>query len=142
MGSQARSWARRVVVVGVLGALVSPALRNHDTFPLSTQPMYAGNQERVVGFAFAVGYDAQGTRRRLSLGAIARTDDALIAQSAVQNAIAAGRADAFCSEVAGRVPARIVRVEVVEERHDVVAFVERHPSVVERAVRASCEVRR
>jgi hypothetical protein len=143
MGAQRwRPWARRGVVVAALAGVVSPAARDRDSFPLSTQPMYADDQPRAVGFAFAVGYDALGVRRRLSLAAIARTDDALIAQSAVRDAIAGGRADVLCAEIATRVPDRIVRVEVVEEVHDVIAWAARRPSVVERAVRAGCAVAR
>lgn len=133
-------WGRRAVVAGALVAITSPVLRDRDSFPLSTYPMYAGATPQVIGFATAVGYDDTGRERRLSLGAIARTDDALIAQSAVRDAIAGGRADAFCREVAGRVGGAIVRVEVVEERHDVIAWAERRPSLEERAVRASCTV--
>ena len=138
MGLRTRSWVRRLAVVGTLIAIASPLARDHDTFPLSTYPMYAGDQPRVVSFAIAVGYDAEGRRRRLSLGAIARTDDALIAQAAVRNAIAQGRADAFCAEIAARVARTVVRVEVVEENHDVVVWAEGGDSLVGHAVRASC----
>lgn len=140
IGRRLLPWGRRALVVGVLAAMASPVLRDRDSFPLSTYPMYAGATPRVIGFATAVGYDATGAERRLSLGAIARTDDALIAQSAVRAAIAQGRADAFCAEVAGRVERGIVRVEVVEERHDVIAWARRDPSLEVRAVRAACPV--
>lgn len=134
------AWSRRALTLAVLAALVSPAWRDRDSHPLSTYPMYAGATPQVIGFATAVGYDASERQRRLSLGAIARTDDALIAQSAVRNAIAAGRAEDYCREIAGRVGRDVVRVEVVEERHDVIAWADRRPSLAERAVRATCEV--
>lgn len=135
-------WGRRAVMAAALVAIATPVVRDRDSFPLSTYPMYAGATPRVIGFATAVGYDSAGRERRLSLGAIARTDDALIAQAAVRDAIAGGRADAFCREVAGRVGGDVVRVEVVEERHDVIAWAERRPSLEVRAVRAACEVTR
>ena len=59
-------------------------------------------------------------RRRLSMDVIARTDDPLIAASRVADAVAAGRADELCAEIAGRAPSDVVAVIVVRERHDVV----------------------
>jgi hypothetical protein len=139
---RSHAWRRRTLTLGVIAALVSPVLRDRDSFPLSTYPMYAGATPRMIGFATAVGYDADGRSQRLSLSVIARTDDALIAQAAVRNAIALGRADAYCREIAGRAGRAIVRIEVVEERHDVIAWADRRPSLAERAVRADCPVAR
>ena len=36
-----RSWRRSLTVVVAVAVLVSPALRDHDSFPLSTYPVYA-----------------------------------------------------------------------------------------------------
>jgi hypothetical protein len=132
------------VTLLVLVAVVSPALRDHDSFPLSTYPMYAGTRPDTVSLATAAGIDATGERTRLSLRAIARTDDPLIGQATVERAIDGGSAStlALCREVAGRVPDGVVRVEVVTERHDVVALAAGRDSLVDRTVHATCEVPR
>src|SRR5262249_40877964 len=115
-------WWRRVVLVAVLAAVISPALRDRDSFPLSTYPMYAGTRGRVVSIATAVGVDATGRAHYLSLSSIADTDDPLIAESAVRHAINTGRAGALCVQIAERLGGRsttskptIERVEVVDE---------------------------
>jgi len=130
-----------VVVVAVLLAVLWPAVRGRDSFPLSTYPMYAETRGEVVSISTAVGVDAAGARRRLSLQAIAATDDPLIAESTVDGAIRGGRADALCATIASRVGSGVTRVEVVDERHDVVARAAGRPSLVSRSVRASCEAR-
>jgi len=138
-------WRRRVVMVAVLAVVVSPALRDHDSFPLSTYPMYAGTRGRVVSIATAVGVDAAGVAHYLSLSAIADTDDPLIAESTVRRAINTGGAGALCTQIAARLDGRnpgsgasIERVEVVDERHDVVARAARHASLLGRSVHATC----
>jgi len=130
---------RRLVTAVVLLAVVSPVLRDRDSFPLSTYPMYASTRPDVVAFPTVVGREADGRRVRLSLQAIARTDDALIGQARVDQAIDEGRAGALCADVAGRVPEAVTRIEVVTERHDVVHLVGGHGSLVDRAVHATCE---
>jgi hypothetical protein len=134
-----RRW-RVAVTVAVLATLLWPALRNHDSFPLSTYPMYAASRPAVVTFATAVGVDAAGDEQRLSLRTIARTDDPLVAQAAVRQAVDQGRADVLCREIAGRTALGVVAVEVVEERHDVVARTLGEQSLQDRTVHARCEV--
>lgn len=126
----------------VLLAIVSPALRDRDSFPLSTYPMYASARPQTVWFSTVVGFDDAGEEVRLSLQTVARTDDALVGQSRVVAAIDTGSADELCAEVAGRVPEGVARVEVVVERHDVVDRVAGRDSSLDRDVRASCEVPR
>jgi hypothetical protein len=132
-------------MVAVLAAVISPALRNHDSFPLSTYPMYAGTRGRAVSIATAVGVDAAGRTHYLSLSSIADTDDPLIAESAVRRAINSGQAGALCAQIAARLDGgaaasggAIERVEVVDERHDVVARAARHHSLLGRSVHATC----
>jgi molybdate-binding protein len=74
------------------------------------------------------------------LSTIAGTDDPLIAESSVAEAIASGRADALCVQIARRASGVLVRIEVVEERHDVVARAKHESSLVDRQVKAACEV--
>ena len=61
--------------------VVSPAMRNRDSFPLSTYPIYAHSRGRLVTFDTVEGVVAGGEIERLSLEAIAQTDDPLIAAS-------------------------------------------------------------
>ncbi len=139
-GRRSAGWRGRLVAAGLLAAVLSPLLTNHDSFPLSTYPMYAGVAPRLDHFLTVVGIDHAGTVHRLSLSTIARTDDPLIAESLVAQAVRTGRADALCAEVAGRVSSESASVEVVDELHDVVARAQGKSSLRERTVLASCEV--
>jgi hypothetical protein len=133
---------RRLVTVLVLLALASPAVRDRDSHPLSTYPMYASARPQVAAFPTVVGVDDGGEQVRLSLQAIARTDDALIGQSRVRRAIAGDAADALCAEVAGRVAGDVEQLEVVTERHDIVELATGGESLLARDVHARCEVAR
>lgn len=132
-------WFRRLVVVCVIAAVALPAVRDRDSFPLSTYPVYASARGRVATINTAVGYDAAGTMHRLSLSAIADTDDPLIAESAVARAVATGRADELCKEIARRTSSAVTQIEVVEERHDIVAWTIGDESLRGRTVHAECE---
>ena len=133
-------WVRRAIVVAVLAVLLSPLVTNRDSFPVSTYPMYAGQRDREVVLATVTGVDAGGQRRELSLAAIARTDDPLIATALVAQAIAGGTAADLCAAIAPRVAAGIVTLEVVEERHDAVARTRDEASLLDRTVHARCPV--
>lgn len=142
MGRDATAPVRRrrwLITAVVLAAVVSPALRDRDSFPLSTYPMYASARPEVVAFPIVVGYDAGGDQVRLSLQVVARTDDALIGQARVRGAIDDGEADGLCAEVAARAPDTVERVEVVTERHDVVDLAAGRVAPLDRDVHASCE---
>jgi hypothetical protein len=128
------------VVTVVLAAVIWPVVRGHDSFPLSTYPMYAQRRGDVVAIATALGLDANGGTRKLSLRTIADTDDPLIAESALRQAIALGAADATCREIAARARTGTVAVELVEEWHDVVAQATGRDSLRDRVVHATCEV--
>ena len=128
------------MVVVVLAALVLPAVRNRDSFPLSTYPMYAGTRDAVETLPTVIGLDRSGEARRLSSTTVARTDDPLIATSLLRTAIRTDRADALCAEIAARAPEGTVTVEVVEERLDLVARVQGDDAVLDRLVHARCSV--
>ena len=133
-------WRPRVAVAAVLIALVVPLVRNHDTFPLSTYPMYAGTRGDVETLPAVLGTDRDGRIERLSTTTIARSDDPLITASLLRQAIRSGRADALCGEIAGRAPSGIVTIEVVEERLDLVASAAGDEEVLDRTVHARCPV--
>ena len=65
-------WRLAVVVVGA-AVLISPALRDHDSFPLSTYPVYASARAREATFVTAQGRRVDGSVQRLSMEVIART---------------------------------------------------------------------
>jgi hypothetical protein len=136
-----RGTARRVATVVVVCAVVAPALRNIDSFPLSTYPMYASARARVTTFPTAVAFVA-GVERRLPIEVIADTDDPLIATSRVRAAIDAGAAAALCGEIATRAAADVDvdvdAIEVVTETHDTVDLAAGRPSLLERTVHARC----
>ena len=123
----------------VLLAVVSPALRDRDSFPLSTYPMYARARSDTASFSTVVGVDDRGERRSLSLPVIADTDDPLIGHARVEQAIADAAAPALCADVAARVSSDVDRVEVVTEQHDLVALISGDDSLLGRNVHATCE---
>ena len=128
-------------MIAVLGAVASAVVRDRDSFPLSTYPMYASARANVATLSTAVGVESGGDVRRLSLGTIARTDDPLIAESLVDRAIAADGGAALCIEIAGRVrDESIDAIEVVAERHDIVDRAAGRDSLVDRTVHARCDV--
>jgi len=134
------------VTAGVLGALVGPVIVDRDSFPLSTYPMYSRTRGEAVTFATAQAVDAQGSASALSLGVIGDSDDPLIVAGELRSALREGRAEARCIEIADRadgwagLPDDAVAIEVVTERHDVVARVSGSPSLLDRTVYARCEI--
>lgn len=121
-------------------ALALPVLRDQDSFPLSTYPMYAHDRGREVAIATAIGVTATGDVQRLSLTTIADADDPLEAASLVAGEVRAGRADVLCGAVARRLDDPDLTVQVVTERHDVVARTRGEPSLFDRTVHAECRV--
>ncbi len=137
---------RILVTVVAVGALVAPVVLDRDSFPLSTYPMYARVRSDEVTFvtAHAVGPDRE--RSSLTLGVIGDSDDPLIVAGELRRAVRDGRAQARCNEIAERarewdaLPDDTTTIEVVTERHDVVAEVSGQPSLRDRTVHASCKV--
>ena len=139
--------ARILITAGVAVALLAPVALDRDGFPLSTYPMYSRARGDAVTFATAQAVDADGVTSALTLGVIGDSDDPLIVAGELRDAIRDGRADERCEEIARRaarwsgLPTDSVTIEVVTERHDVVAQVEGDESVLDRTVHAACEVR-
>lgn len=140
--------ARILITIGVVAALLAPVMLDRDSFPLSTYPMYSRARGDAVVFSTAQAVDTGGVTSALTLGVIGDSDDPLIVAGELRDAIREDRAPERCGEIARRaadwsgLPADAVAIEVVSERHDVVAQVEGQPSVIDRTVHASCEVRR
>ena len=133
---------RRLVTVAVLAALIAPVLLGRDSFPLSTYPMYSQQRGDTVELYTAVGVDPDDEIRRLGLRVIGDSDDPLIVASLIRQAARTGSAalEPLCDDIADRAPEDVVRVEVVAERHDVVARTRGNPSLVSRTVLVDCEV--
>ncbi len=130
-------------------ALIAPVVVDRDGYPLSTYPMYARARPATVVLATAQGIDADGDRQRLSAGEIGDSDDPLIIAGELRQAISDGRADERCAEIAARVDDRrssseasaaVTTIEIVTERHDVIARARGDDGLLEREVHASCEV--
>ena len=129
-------------MVTVLAVVLSPAVTGHDSFPLSSYPMYAFQRSRTDRFQAVLGESSTGEVKPLSLRLVADTDDPLIAEALVAQAIGSGTVARLCEQVAGRVGPGIERVLVVEEVHDVIERARRAPSLQDRVVHAACTVRR
>ncbi|MFK7919435.1 MAG: hypothetical protein AB8G14_15270 [Ilumatobacter sp.] len=138
---------RIVLTVGLLAALVAPVAIDRDSFPLSTYPMYSRARSGESTIVTAQGVEPDGTRRTLTPTLIGGSNDPLIVVGELRTALAAGRSDGRCVEIAERVAARsalaaVIAIEVVSERHDTVARTLGENSLIERSLRATCEVRR
>ncbi len=138
-------WSMATVLVVV--ALLVPVAVDHDSFPLSTYPMYASARPPRVELPTAVGVDAGGGTHRLSLALIGASDDPLIVAGELREAIGRGHAEQRCEEIARRLVDAgatakdgepLVVVEVVTERRDVVASVRDQDSLLGRSVEARC----
>lgn len=131
-----------MLTLAVVVALAVPVVRNHDSFPLSTYPMYAHNRDRQVGFVTVVGIDPDGETVRLGLPTIADSDDALEAASFVRAEVRSGRAAELCLAVARRSGRSDLRIEVVTETVDVIDHTRGDRSPLAREVHAECEAPR
>jgi hypothetical protein len=136
------SWSRRLVTLGLVAALVSPAIRNHDSLPLSTYPMYSSTRTNLSSYVTATAIDQDRQASTLSALTIAGSRDRLIAQSFLNDAVRRGDATRICAEIAERVDPELAAVEIATERHDTIARLNGDASLVEREVHASCEVSR
>jgi hypothetical protein len=138
--------ARILITAGVVGALVAPVVLDRDGFPLSTYPMYSRSRGDAVTFATAQAVHSSGMVTALTLAVIGDSDDPLIVAGELRDAIRDGRAQQRCLEIAVRaaewdgLPPDTATIDVVTERHDVVAQVEGASSLLDRTVHASCAV--
>jgi hypothetical protein len=134
-------WGRRLLTLAVAGALLAPVVADHDSFPLSTYPMYSRTRDAEVDIVTAVGIDADGGSHRLSIGTLADTDDPLIAESRLRAAARSDEASAaMCAEIAARTAGPIRSVSLVTEGHNVVKRAAGEDSLLAVEVHAECEV--
>lgn len=138
---------RAAVTAAVVAALVAPMVVDRDSFPLSTYPMYSRSRGSTSTIVTAQGVSSDGTLRTLTPWLIGASDDPLVVVGRLRAALATGRGDVRCTEIADRVAGRtsfddVETIEIVGERHDTVARALGESSLIDRDVRASCEVRR
>ncbi len=138
-----RSIATMVSVVAV-AAVLSPALFDHDSYPLSTYPMFSFDEGRIAAIDTAVGYDANGTRHLLSPTIIAGGIEVIHAAATLSASIDNGDTDALCAEIAMRARSRssLVRIEVITEVHDVVVYFDHRDAPRDIVVHSTCDVPR
>ena len=142
MRERRRAWTAVVLVVALTG--VVPLALDRDSFPLSTFPMFSADIDSTQSIDTAVGVAADGSALRLEPEVIAATTIVNQAVTVVSDAIASGRADRLCGDIAGRVrtggPAEAIAVEVVTETYDAPEWFDGNRQPVGRHVHARCGV--
>src|SRR5436190_2036922 len=118
--------------------------RNGSPVRGSTFTMFSADIDSTQSIATAVGVDADGSTLRLEPEVIAATTIVNQVVTVVGDAIASGRAERLCAEIAGRVrvggPAEALTVEVVTETYDAPGWFDGHRQPVGRQVHARCGV--
>lgn len=137
---QAGRWGRRLLTIMLIATLVSPVIRNHDSLPLSTYPMYSGTRSNISGFVTASGVDRAGDRTPLSPLTISASRSRLITQSFLNDAVRRGDAADVCAEIASRADRSLSAIEIATERHDTTARLRGEPSLEARDLHANCAV--
>jgi len=138
---------RLVATSAIVAALIAPVALDLDSFPLSTYPMYSRARSSESTLITARGITNDGATRQLTPTLIGDSDDPLVVVGRLRAALSAGRGDVRCAEIATRVSGRdaladVASIEIVAERHDTVARTLDEGSLIEREVRATCEVER
>lgn len=140
-GDGLRRVGRRVVTTIVVAVVAAPAITGRDSYPLSTYPVYAGARPQVADLATAVAVGTDGTRLRLPLPVIGASDDPLIVEERVADAIRRNQANDLCRSIAQRARnPTLTAIEVVTERVDLVQTAARGAPPLERIVHARCPV--
>lgn len=145
---RSRLWAYSLSI-GVTLAMLSPAVRQVDGFPLSTYPMFASAQEPTVKVHTVLGITVDGDAEVLNPRLIGGDRWASLASSALTEA-ARSRAKrrALCEAVARRVAAdpkrspRYVELEFVAEVYDTSTYFRGQTEAQSRKLLASCPVPR
>ena len=125
-----------IVVLAAAPVVGSPA---DDSFPLSTYPMFSLARPQETTVSSAAGFDAAGTRLRLSPRVVGGTGEVIQAAGTVGQAIGAGTTDDLCREVLAEAPDNVVVVEIVTETYDVIAYFDGDEEPLERTVHSRCE---
>jgi hypothetical protein len=125
-----------IVLLAAAPVVRSPA---EDSFPLSTYPMFSLARPQETTVNSAAGFDAAGTRVRLSPRVVGGTVEVIQAAGTIVQAIGAGTTADLCREVLAEAPAEVVAVEIVTETYDVIDYFDGDETPRERTVHARCE---
>lgn len=112
----------------------------HDSYPLSTYPMFAPNRGAVLNIDTVVRVDSDGVVHRLDPFAISGTDEIVTASVVAVKAIRRGQADLLCQEVAERIGDPSSTVEVRTELVNTIDVVDHHAEPIDVTVWASCRL--
>ena len=119
-----------IVSVVLVGATLAPVLRDatHDSFPLSTYPMFAVRRPSTLTLDYAIGLTERGERRPIA-PALVGTGEVLQAGAIVNDAVNAGpKALApLCTQIAAAIARDrelddITTVRIVTGTHDAIEF--------------------
>ncbi|MBT8165688.1 MAG: hypothetical protein KJO97_09065 [Acidimicrobiia bacterium] len=136
-----QKWVRWALGAAIVVLAAAPVVRSpaDDSFPLSTYPMFSLARPQETTVSSAAGFDAAGTRLRLSPRVVGGTGEVIQAAGTVGQAIGAGTTDDLCREVLAEAPDDVVAVEIVTETYDVIAYFDGDEEPLERVVHSRCE---
>ena len=127
--------AASIILIGIV-----PVLNQHDSFPISTYPMFSSRRTTTESVDTAVFMDLMGKVQRLTPSVIAGTDEVILAAQTVSHAISDGTTKELCAEIAARYTPKVAgRIEVVTEVFDALQWYDGNKSPLRRTVHASCE---
>ena len=115
--------------IALVGATLAPLARDpdHDSFPLSTYPMFAMRRPTTLTLDYAYGLTATGARRTLSPAAVG-TKEVLQAAAIFERAVHDGPKALvpLCAQIAAHVAdPDVVSVRIVTGTHDAVDYLVR-----------------
>ena len=114
----------------------------HDSFPLSTYPMFSGRQSPEADVPHAVAIAEDGTRRVLPPDAILN-DEVIQAFETLRQAISQGPEStrALCERIAKRTgKPGDTTVQIVTDHYNAIRYFEGDEQPIRSTVHASCEV--
>lgn len=97
-----------------IGLLLSPLATTSDDFPLSTQPMFAAARDPLAEFVTARAFDLNGREIELTIRQIAQTDDPLVAERSLADAVRNDGLSGLCDQIGARLAQAAVGAVAVE----------------------------
>ncbi len=120
--------------------VLSPIVHDprHDSYPLSTYPMFAPDRGALLTIDTVVRVDSSGVVHRLDPNTISGTDEIVTASVVAVKAIQRGEADLLCREVADRIGDPDSTVEVRSEQVNTIDVVDHHADPISVTIWAEC----
>lgn len=131
---------RRLAPFIAAAVVLSPLLHNprHDSYPLSTYPMFAPDRGALLTIDTVVRVDSAGVVHRLDPNTISGTDEIVTASVVAVKAIRRGDSDLLCREVADRIGDPTATIEVRSELVNTIDVVNHRGEPVSVTVWAEC----